>query len=213
MKAKSMAEVRALQDFEEAKSRYEKCGSGRWKNAWWEVVCEIYSTCAEWAKKYVLDPVTKTISAVGNAVKTLTNRRKSIAKDDATIQWGECEISFLNGTRNKDTKSGEKTYFFKFYDNPDRPPVFDKIGTTNKSCLDRLKQEIRYYNKAGFGIEKVEICEIWDCGNTPAESYESFMRALLIKKFPNTWRRNDRFFGANIPTSLFQSLCAEYAAL
>lgn len=199
-------------DLEGAIERYNGSTS-RWKDHWWNCILTIFKANKEWAKKYILDPVAQTISKIVEEIKQAIGRRGSIRTGAHTIQWGEVEIDFLNGTDAKDTKSGEKTYFFKFYDRCDAPPVFDKIGTTTKSCLGRLKEEIRYYNKAGFDIERVEVCEIWDCGNTPAESYESFMRALLIKKYPNTWHKNDRFFGTNIPTELFTSLCKQYAAL
>lgn len=195
-------------DLEGAIERYNKT-TARWRDHWWKTVVEIFDSCEKWAKKYIIDRAAQTITAIKQAI----NRRRTVVKDENTLLYGDIEIAYLNGTIEKDTKEGEKAYFFKFYEDANRPPVFDKIGTTTKRCLDRLKQEIRYYNKAGFEIERVEICEIWDCGNTPAESYESFMRALLIKKFPNTWHKNDRFFGTDIPTSLFTSLCRQYAAL
>lgn len=145
----------------------------------------------------------------------ISNRRKTVKTSDTRIQWGETEITWLNGTEEKDTDGGEKAYLFRFYETGKDVPVFSKIGTTTKTCLTRLKQEIRYYNspKAGFDIERVEVCEIWDCGELPAESYESFMRALLIRQFPNTWKKNDRFFGVTIPTETFINLCQQYARL
>ena len=125
----------------------------------------------------------------------------------ATIYW-------LDNTQGKDKLDEEKTYLFRFFANSDdTDPIFSKIGTTVKLCRDRIKDEIAYYEKAGFSIEKVEICEIWHCGDTPAESYESYLRALLIKKFPNTWHKNDRFFGVFLPTELFVKLCHQYAEI
>ena len=53
--------------------------------------------------------------------------------------------------------------------------------------------------------------KIYDCGNVPAEAYESYLRALLIAEFPNTWHRNDRFFGVDIPTDRFCELCDQFA--
>lgn len=144
---------------------------------------------------------------------TVPVRRQTVKHNERRIFFGDTEINWLNETENKDTNSGEKAYLFRFYEKNNPEPVFSKIGTTAKSCLGRLKDEIRYYNKAGFSINKVEICEIWDCGEMPAESYESFMRALLIKRFPNTWKKNDRFFGVTIPTEIFVNLCQQYAEL
>lgn len=137
-------------------------------------------------------------------------KRTTTQINDTAICWGSTEIHFLNNCKEKDTACGEKTYLFKFY--TENEIIFSKIGTTAKNCLQRLKDEIRYYTKRGFNITKVEICEIIDCGETPAESYESYLRALFIKKFPNTWKKNDRFFGISIPVDIFTKLCTEYAA-
>ena len=198
-------------DFEGAVERYHNANF-RWQSHWWECVVTIYNNCADWSKKYILDPVKRTITKVCETVEKAVNRRRTIRKDDATILWGDIEIAFLNGTADKDNPHGEKTYFFKFYEDVNRPPVFDKIGTTTRSYLKRLKDEIRYYNKAGFDIERVEVCEVIDCGDTPAEAYESILRAKLIKMFPGTWHKNDRFFGTDIPVDIFNKICADFAA-
>ena len=137
-----------------------------------------------------------------------SSRRKTIELSETAICWGNTEIHFLNDCQIKDTMQGEKTYLFKFYHREEI--LFSKIGTTTKKCQTRLKDEIRYYFNRGFDITKVEMCEIIDCGEIPAESYESYLRALLIKKFPNTWHKNDRFFGINIPIELFNKICMQY---
>lgn len=169
------------------------------------------STVRNYYNKYRAElPVAIVFFEKGNTTST---RRQTVKHNDRRIFFGNTEINWLNETENKDTISGEKAYLFRFYEKGNSESVFSKIGTTAKSCLGRLKDEIRYYNKAGLSIDKVEICEIWDCGEMPAESYESFMRALLIKRFPNTWKKNDRFFGVTIPTEIFVNLCQQYAEL
>lgn len=147
----------------------------------------------------------------GNA--EISERRKTIQHNEHRLFFGDTEINWLNGAQDKDDDNTEKAYLFRFYEE-DPTPVFSKIGTTAKTCLGRLKDEIRYYNKkANFNIKKVEICEIWDCGDLPAESYESYMRALLIRQYPNTWKKNDRFFGVTIPVEVFINLCSQYAEM
>lgn len=147
------------------------------------------------------------------AVAEKPARRKAVWHNEERVEWGEVVIEWLNGSRNRDSKEGDKSYLFRFYEGDEEVPVFSKIGTTSRECFGRLKDEIRYYNKHGFEIERVEICAIWRCDDAPAESYESFLRAMMIKHFPNTWRKNDRFFGVSIPVDLFKKMCEQYAGL
>ena len=209
---KSMNNVLISQDFEEAKTRYEACTSNRWKGKWWEIICEIYQTSAEWAKKYTLDPVSKAVYAIADAIKKIAHgeRRKTIPTGENSIRWGNTDIIFCNNTQTQDDKTSNKAYFFKFYDSNNNI-LFNKIGTTIKACLARLKNEIRYYIDHGFDISLVKICAIWNCGTVPPEGFESHCRGVLIKQYPGTWKKNDRFFGIDIPTSVFVSLCNDYA--
>ena len=132
----------------------------------------------------------------------------------ATCAFSSVEIVCSRALLQKAGADGEKAYLFRFFKDDEKTPVFSKIGTSTRDCYKRLKEEIRYYiAKSGLDITRVEIVEIWNCGNTPAESYESFMRALLIKKYPNTWHKNDRFFGVSISLETFVKLCRQYEEL
>ena len=72
MKNLTMNEIRANNDFEEAKERYETCDSNRWKNQWWELLCEIFHKAKKWANKYILDPVNKIVQKIGETVNTVS---------------------------------------------------------------------------------------------------------------------------------------------
>ena len=108
--------------------------------------------------------------------------------------------------------SGEQCYLFKFYDS-NGEILFSKIGTTTRNCRKRIKEEIAYYRKRGLDVAETIIEDVFCCGDTPAEAYESFMRAKFIKQFPNTWCRNDRFFGVDIPVTDFRHMCEMFASL
>lgn len=103
----------------------------------------------------------------------------------------------------------EKCYLFKFY-GENNTLLFSKIGTTTRSIMARLKEEIKGYQRSHFLINKVEICSVIDCGNIPAEGAESILRATFIKEFPNSFRKNDRFFGVDIPTETFKNIVEGY---
>lgn len=112
----------------------------------------------------------------------------------------------------EDVEGQQTAYLFKFYTTDRTVPVFSKIGTTARSVNERLRREIGDYRKK-FDIRSVDVCKIYNCGDLPAESFESYLRALLIKDYPNTWKKNDRFFSVDVSTDRFVTLCNQFAAL
>lgn len=101
-------------------------------------------------------------------------------------------------------------YLFKFFSPTGL--LFDKIGTTTKNAVSRLRDEIGEYSKK-FPIDRVEIHRIRSCGEIPAEGYESVLRGQLIADHPTAYRKNDRFFGADIDPAIFDSICDQFAAI
>ena len=108
-----------------------------------------------------------------------------------------------------DTDRTNKVYLFKFY-GENEIPIFSKIGTTTRTCVKRLRDEIGDYYNAGFPIQRVEICKIIDVGSMPPEGAESYLRGLLMIHHPNAWRKNDRYFDTDIVVSIFEKLVAEF---
>ena len=104
-------------------------------------------------------------------------------------------------------KGEEAVYFFKFY-NADSLE-FNKVGTSAKDVVARLRDEIGEYSKK-FDIRRVEIHRIMNCGNHPAEGAESALRAELIRQYPNAFRKNDRFFGVDISPVVFDEIMRKY---
>lgn len=104
-------------------------------------------------------------------------------------------------------KNEQAVYFFKFYN--ENGLEFNKIGTTAKDVIGRLRREIGDYSK-NFDIRKVEIHRIVSCGNCPAEGAESALRAELIHRYPTAFRKNDRFFGVDISPLVFDEIVNKY---
>ena len=104
----------------------------------------------------------------------------------------------------------QMVYFFKFFGADGL--LFDKIGTTAKNAVSRLRDEIGEYSKK-FPIDRVEIHRIRSCNGIPAEGYESELRARLIADHPTTFRKNDRFFGADIDPAVFDEICNQFSAI
>ena len=104
-------------------------------------------------------------------------------------------------------KNEEAVYFFKFFNA--KALEFNKIGTSAKDVVGRLRQEIGEYSKK-FDIRRVEIHRIRPCGNIPAEGAESALRAELIRQYPTAFRKNDRFFGVDIAPEVFDEIVSRF---
>lgn len=180
--------------------------SKNWKTHWWTTVETIFYSSVEWSKKYILDPVNRTLKKIGEQVKKRCKQISATAYELASGVCVECAEDL-----SKDIDRTEKAYLFKFYEDTKETPIFSKIGTSARTCFGRMKDEVKYYQNAGFDITKVKIERIINCGEMPAEAFESFCRAMFIKKYPNTWHKNDRFFGVDIEVNEFDNLWKMYA--
>jgi hypothetical protein len=115
-------------------------------------------------------------------------------------------IEFMPGC-GSNIKGEQAVYFFKFYNV--NGLEFNKIGTSAKDVVARLRTEIGEYTKK-FDIRRVEIHRIVSCGNKPAEGAESLLRAMLISQYPTAFRKNDRFFGVDIEPDMFDKILHNY---
>lgn len=165
-----------------------------------EITGYAVSTCRTYAKNFYNPAMFEMFTTVPEIVPERVTIRKCGSVNVPMNYLPNC---------GADVRGQQTAYLFKFYTNDRSVPVFSKIGTTAKSVNQRLRQEIGEYRNKGFDIRSVDVCKIYNCGEVPAEAYESYLRALLIAEFPNTWKRNDRFFGVDIPTDRFCALCGE----
>lgn len=106
-------------------------------------------------------------------------------------------------------------YLFKFYDS-DGKLVCSKVGTTTRLPEDRMREEIRDYRKSKdpivASIDHAEVCSVIDCGAIPCEGAESITRAAFIRKYPDTFKKNDRFMGVDLSTIAFNRIVKNYLA-
>jgi hypothetical protein len=106
-------------------------------------------------------------------------------------------------------KDVQAVYFFKFYNN--NKLEFNKVGTSAKDVVGRLRDEIGEYAKK-YAITRVEIHRIRSCGDYPAEGAESALRAELIRRYPKAFRKNDRFFNVDINPTVFDEIVNAFLA-
>lgn len=100
-------------------------------------------------------------------------------------------------------------YLFKFYDS-DGKLICSKVGTTTRLPEQRIKEEIKYYQSYGIPVASTEICSVIDCGSIPCEGAESITRAAFIRKYPEAFCKNDRFFGVDLPVRTFNQIVKNY---
>lgn len=177
--------------------------NARWSSYWWEGVLTIYNNSKEWQKKYELN------SLMGELVLIKNNDNAKVNKVEyRRFRDGRQSVrmDFMENC-GENIQGKETVYFFKFYSNTDL--LFNKIGTTTRNVVSRLKEEIGYYSKT-FDLSRVEIHRIVDCKDYPAEGAESVLRAELIKQYPKAFRKNDRFFEVDIPPTIFDNIISNY---
>ena len=149
-------------DFEEAKYRYENARSN-WKDHWFFVCCEIFNNCKDWAKKYIIDTINKTIVTIKEVIKK---------------------------TQPK-TQKNSYTYLIKMFDDCGKW-VYTKIGKTDnlKQRFGKLSKEL--YAREGVQIANIEPIKIYELPTDDlAQVLENFMRNYFRKS--KVLIPNDRF--------------------
>jgi hypothetical protein len=194
MKNKSANKCIEENDIETAYERYQST-TNRWKGYWWETIETIYKNCKELSKKYILDPIKKIITKICSP-KRITNDR---------IFYGDnCIIQTENPT-------SQKCYLIEFL-NEEKESLCSKVGTTTRAVLTRIKEELRSKTYKDMGAVYCVIHRVYDCGEYPAEGLESLFRAEYIRKYPNSFYKNDRFIKQKFDLAEADKICAAYFA-
>lgn len=180
-------------DFEGAIERYETTIKN-WRNHWWETLETIYNNCADWAKKYILDPIERTVKKIEAAIK---QRKFRQSKNDDRIFW-ECP--------DFSEDWNEKFYLIELLDE-DGELIWSKIGTTTRAVIQRMREHLRYYAK--YGVDFIRVLRVYNAG-TCAEGMESEFRAKYIRKWPESFKKNDRFFQRVFDLEEADKIAAEY---
>lgn len=165
----------------------------RWYEKWFEVCKEIYNASKKWAKLYILDPIAKTIKKLVALPKT--------KKPGIDVAEG-CSL---------ETAGTEKCYLIEFFDENDNS-ICSKVGTTTRTVLERIREELNSKTYKSMGAVRCVIHRIYDCGNIPAEGLESYFRAKYIRKYPESFKKNDRFINEKFDLKEADCIFSEYFA-
>jgi hypothetical protein len=162
--SKSKADLIANNDFENAKIKFENA-NGRWKSHWFDCCQQIMNNCREWAKKYIIDPITMTIKAIGEMITKIKPKKDSTSH----------------------------TYLIKMFDTSGNW-IFTKIGKADviQKRMNDFKNHEYKRNKVTIG--STEIIKEYELPNDDmAQILESFMRNFFRKTKSETYYPNDRF--------------------
>lgn len=129
--------------------------------------------------EYVADAFLMVKRFVKRTVEKVVNPRRT------------ANVIFADGVQEMN-KGTEQFYLIRLFDG-DNNLIWSKIGTTARKTWQRMTEHLRAYKKNG--IEKIIVDAVWDCAPYQAEMVESDFRAYYMKKYPGTWKKNDRFCG------------------
>lgn len=101
----------------------------------------------------------------------------------------------------------QQVYLIRLLD-ADNALIWSKVGTTTRETCKRMKEHLRYYKKNG--VCRLEVVRLWDCGAMDAEGLESEFRAHYIRKYPGTFRKNDRFINVEFDLAEADKIVENY---
>lgn len=177
---KSMARCIADNDFMSAVENLEHT-SKRWANDWFECCLTIMENDPRWKAQFEPDPEYCEFHPI--TVHAQPKLRQ--------IWFFNGKEVFTNGEFSLLDEAEQKCYLFRFFDSEGNL-IFSKVGTTTKPILNRIKSELREYEK--WDVVSCIIDRVYDCGTMPAEGMESYFRWEYIRRHPTAFRKNDRFF-------------------
>ena len=174
---------------------------------------EFISELTGYAVSTVRNYANKFFELLENAKELFKGSRKTqmqkIKVDNHFIISEDKEIVVECDTKNFYGDS-EKFYLIRAFDkNGNR--LFSKVGTTTRGILERMKEHLKSYKE--LGVVKIIIDRVWNCGNTPAEGFESFFRAIYISKFAKHFKKNDRFFDIDFNLNEADKIYTQYAEM
>lgn len=196
MAKKSAKEYIIEEDFDGAFDRYEKANA-RWKQYWYDVCIQISETYKDVFKRYVINKIDKTILIIGKSIDKAKNK---ITKTYNQI-FIDCDEIYKEGD--------EKCYLFEFY-NSKQELVCSKVGTTIRGVVQRLKEELRSETYKKLDCQSAIVRRVYNCGNLPAEGLESYFRACYIRKYPQSFKKNDRFMNELFDLKLADKIAKNY---
>lgn len=198
---KSYAKCVNENDFLSALENLETA-NGRWASHWYNCCMEIMENDPRWKAQFEPD-------AEFYEFHPITAHGKTAQTNFHSIWFYNGKEILTNGRVNLLDEADQKCYLFRFFDTEGNL-VCSKVGTTTKPILIRIKSELREYEK--LNVVSCVIDRIYDCGHLPAEGMESKFRCEYIRRHPEAFRKNDRFFSVAFDLEEADRICSAYLA-
>ena len=199
MVKKSATVCIADNDFMSAMENLEHATS-RWVKYWFECCLTIMENDPRWRAQFEPDheycefhPIT-----INRPAPTMRQ-----------IYYYNGKEILTNGEFSLLDEAEQKCYLFRFFDSEGNL-ICSKVGTTTKPILIRIKRELNDYAK--LDAVTFVIDRVYDCGHVPAEGVESYFRAEYIRRHPEAFRKNDRFFSVAFDLEDADRICRAYLA-
>lgn len=189
--ARSLVEILTDADFESAMRYYLRCTKLDSKSKWYDVCKQIAEVTPEVKTSYIFDDDGFTIV-----------ERVSLPRVKRSYQIEVAADNLLDDAK-------EKCYLFRFF-NAEGERLCSKVGTTKRTVIARLKEELSSSTYQKMGATSAIIDRVYGCGDTPAEGLESYFRAEYIKLFPNSFKKNDRFINEDFDLDKADMIANEY---
>ena len=130
-------------------------------------------------------------------------RKPRASKYDSVIETNGLDIT---------SKNGEMCYLFRFY-NAEGDLLCSKVGTTTRTIRKRLIEELTGKTYKRMGATNAIVDRVWNCGDMPAEGLESLIRSEYIKKYPKSFKKNDRFINELFDLDECDKIAADYLSI
>lgn len=174
--------------------------NNRWSNYWFNCCLKIMEQDPHWKAQFTPDEEYCEFHPV-------TAHGKTAQAGFYSVWYYNGKEILTNGRIDLLDDAEQKCYLFRFFD-IDGKLICSKVGTTTKPILVRIKSELREYEK--LNVITCVIDRIYDCGNIPAEGMESYFRAEYIRRHPEAFRKNDRFFDVAFDLADADRICSAY---
>lgn len=150
----------------------------------------LFNPVAEWAQKYIFRPFERLIK-FRFMRNTKENRATAKKRDLAFPGMSKCDdrIIFTDDTVRQPT--GVHQFYICRMIKDNGKVVYQKIGTTKRDTMLRMKEHLRdHWDK---GVRRIVVDRVYDVKDEPEVAFESYFRALYSRKFKDCYIRDDRF--------------------